>query len=203
MRKFFQTKKMMSFICVLFTAILSLCSINMINYQDLLTTSSQEEVYDENTNTSNENDNTINNEENNSGNDKNETNNNAPQNTESTTDTGEEDDLDDVVGARDTWDNHASTSLSGSGKSSDPYKIENAADLAYLAREDADKAAYYELTNNIDLSGYDWMPIPEFSGFFDGNGYTISNMTINADSDTVDLGLFEEVRSFSSSVKFF
>ena len=55
MRKFFQTKRMMSFVCVLFTAILSLCSINIINYHDLLTTSSQEEVY-----TSNENDNKTN-----------------------------------------------------------------------------------------------------------------------------------------------
>ncbi len=188
MRKFFQTKRMMSFVCVLFTAILSLCSINIMNYHDLLTTSSQEEVY-----TSNENDNNMNsNEENNSQNDNNETNKSGsditpPQNTDTATDTSE-DDFDDVVGARDTWDNHASTSLSGSGKSSDPYKIENAADLAYLARDDADKSAYYELTNNIDLSGYDWMPIQDFQGYFDGNGYTISNMTIN--TTNLRIGLF-------------
>ena len=197
MRKFFQTKRMMSFVCVLFTAILSLCSINIMNYHDLLTTSSQEEVY-----TSNENDNNMNsNEENNSQNANNETNNNGTtENTDNATNTGEEDDLDDVVGARDTWNNHASTSLSGSGKLSNPYKIGSAADLAYLTREDADKSAYYALTNNIDLSGYDWMPIQSFQGDFNGNGFTISNMTINADSDTVYLGLFEEVRSFSSSV---
>lgn len=179
---------MMSFVCVLFTAILSLCSINIINYHDLLTTSSQEEVY-----TSNENDNnTINNEENNSQNDNNETNNNGTiENTDNTTDTGEEDDLDDVVGARDTWDNHASTSLSGSGKSSNPYKIGSAADLAYLTRSSANKSAYYELTNNIDLSGYDWVPIDDFEGNFKGNGYTISNMTINTTNLLV--GLFSSL----------
>ena len=203
MRKFFQTKRMMSFVCVLFTAILSLCSINIINYQDLLTTSSQEEVYGDNTNTSNENDNnTINNEENNSQNDKNETNNNGTtENTNNTTGTGEEDDLDDVVGARDTWDNHASTSLSGSGTSSDPYKIGSAVDLAYLAREDANKSAYYELTNNIDLSRYDWMPIQDFEGNFKGNGYTISNMTINNNCITGErnsydyIGLFGKIKT--------
>lgn len=197
MRKFFQTKRMMSFVCVLFTAILSLCSINIINYHDLLTTSTQEEVYDENTNTSNENDNNTNsNEENNSQNDKNETNNNGsnttpPENTDNTTDTGEEDDLDDVVGARDTWNNHASTSLSGSGTSSNPYKIRSAADLAYLTRSSANKSAYYELENNIDLSGYDWVPIDDFEGDFNGNGYTISNMTIN--TTNLLLGLFSSL----------
>ena len=47
MRKFFQTKRMMSFVCVLFTAILSLCSINIINYHDLLTTSTEEQTLNE------------------------------------------------------------------------------------------------------------------------------------------------------------
>ena len=47
MRKFFQTKRMMSFVCVLFTAILSLCSINIMNYHDLLTTSTEEQTLNE------------------------------------------------------------------------------------------------------------------------------------------------------------
>ena len=55
MKKLFQTKRLMSFVCVLFTAILSLCSINIINYHDLLTTSTQEEVLnDENNENGNE-----------------------------------------------------------------------------------------------------------------------------------------------------
>ena len=52
MRKFFQTKRMMSFVCVLFTAILSLCSINIINYHDLLTTSTEEQTLNETDETS-------------------------------------------------------------------------------------------------------------------------------------------------------
>ena len=52
MRKFFQTKRMMSFVCVLFTAILSLCSINIINYHNLLTTSTEEQTLNETDETS-------------------------------------------------------------------------------------------------------------------------------------------------------
>ena len=50
MKKLFQTKRLMSFVCVLFTAILSLCSINIMNYHDLLTTSTQEEVLNDENN---------------------------------------------------------------------------------------------------------------------------------------------------------
>ena len=188
MRKFFQTKRMMSFVCVLFTAILSLCSINIINYHDLLTTSTQEEVY-----TSNENDNTINNEENNSGNDKNETNNNAPQNTESTTDTSEDEDK-------------AQANLSGSGKPSDPWKISSKEDLKSI-----NASGYYELTNNIEISN--WTPLGNqsilSSGFrvgdkeiyLDGNGYTLYNYSVvNLSLTNSDLGLFGEVSIANGSL---
>ena len=150
MRKFFQTKKMMSFVCVLFTAILSLCSINMINYHDLLTTSSQEEVY-----TSNENDNnTINNEENNSQNANNETNNNGTtENTDNTTNTSEEDDLDDVA--------TATTNISTESQ---------LRDMTY--------SGSYTLTANIQLTN-EWTPI-SFGGTFNGNGHTISGIDITS-----------------------
>ena len=37
----------------------------------------------------------------------------------------------------------------------------------------------YRLENDIDLSGISWTPLPAFSGTFDGNNKTISNLTIN------------------------
>ena len=40
---------------------------------------------------------------------------------------------------------------------------------------------YYILTNDIDLSGYSWVPLGSyFYGCIDGKGYTIHNMQINA-----------------------
>ncbi len=43
------------------------------------------------------------------------------------------------------------------------------------------------LTANIDLSGYLWTPMGNFSGTFDGDGYSISNMTVK---NTDFAGLF-------------
>lgn len=39
--------------------------------------------------------------------------------------------------------------------------------------------AYYKLGANIQLTDCTWNPIANFSGVFDGNGYTISGLTIN------------------------
>ncbi|WP_121616870.1 GLUG motif-containing protein [Virgibacillus halodenitrificans] len=42
-----------------------------------------------------------------------------------------------------------------------------------------DVANNYKLMNNIDLSSINWQPISNFKGTFDGDGHTISNLTIN------------------------
>lgn len=52
-----------------------------------------------------------------------------------------------------------------------------------------------ELTNDIDMTGQTWIPIGNtdekyFSGTFDGNGYTISNLTITHNTPGEYLGLF-------------
>lgn len=52
-----------------------------------------------------------------------------------------------------------------------------------------------ELTGNIDMTGQTWIPIGNtdekyFSGTFDGNGYTISNLTIVHNTPGEYLGLF-------------
>lgn len=53
----------------------------------------------------------------------------------------------------------------------------------------------YKLTADIDLGGAAWTPFGEFNGTFDGNGKTISNFTITADSSYGQLyaGLFSTV----------
>ena len=55
----------------------------------------------------------------------------------------------------------------------------------------------YELMNDIDLTGYpNWQPIGSsdgpFKAIFEGNGYTISNLTINRGSSS-DVGLFAKL----------
>lgn len=56
----------------------------------------------------------------------------------------------------------------------------------------------YVLTKNIDCAGIDFDPITweaedDFMGIFDGNGYKISNLTINKPDDS-EVGLFQETQ---------
>ena len=51
------------------------------------------------------------------------------------------------------------------------------------------KNATITLANDIDLSGHSWVPIEQFSGTFDGQGHTISNMSVTA-GVTNSAGLF-------------
>ncbi len=86
----------------------------------------------------------------------------------------------------------ATPTLSGSGTASDPYRIVNAAQLAVFAASVDDGSTYageyVALGANIDLSDIgSWNPIGVetgttaiFQGNFDGQGYTISGLTIDA-----------------------
>lgn len=100
----------------------------------------------------------------------------------------------------------ASPFAGGLGTQEDPYRIETAEQLAKI-KDYRDKS--FILASDIDLSSYDnWDPIgtfnmeiddPEksevaksslaFVGRFDGNGHTISNLTVNR-PDTFGVGLF-------------
>lgn len=61
-----------------------------------------------------------------------------------------------------------------------------------------DPTADYILMNDLDLAGADWTPVVGFSGSFDGNGHSISNLTItesavscmNAEGAKVNMGFF-------------
>ncbi len=49
----------------------------------------------------------------------------------------------------------------------------------------------YVLQNDIDCIGVDFVPIPNFSGTFRGNGHTVSNVSISSSSDYV--GFFSRI----------
>ena len=91
---------------------------------------------------------------------------------------------------------HWLKTIPGKGTEAEPYKISNAEDLKVFRNivngtdgQTKDTSAWGELTNDIDLSGEDWTPIgkmPEsaenqdlpYKGNFNGNGHTISGLTI-------------------------
>lgn len=108
-------------------------------------------------------------------------------------------------------DYKASSFAGGSGTSSSPYQISNAAQLAYMAYlvngNTTYRNKYYQLTADIDLSAHYWYPIGKenysFNGTFDGQYHTISNMTID---NTVTgmgvkyLGLFGYIGKYNLTV---
>ncbi len=81
--------------------------------------------------------------------------------------------------------------MSGSGTAADPYIIKS---VDALGKVKDDLTACYKLANDLDLQNDEWTPIGTsitmlFTGVFDGDGYTISNLKINK-STTDNIGLF-------------
>lgn len=107
----------------------------------------------------------------------------------------------------------------GSGTKDDPYIISNDMELALLAHnvtngnaEQMHSGKYFKLSADINLSKGFWMPIGTwstktkhfFSGKFDGDGHTVSNMHISwtaSDENSVEAswGLFSRLYGKSSS----
>jgi len=87
----------------------------------------------------------------------------------------------------------------GSGTADDPYQIATAADLIALGEDPNDYDKHFIMTEDIDLAGitYSEAVIPNFAGMFDGNGHTISHLTIAGVSN---VGLFGYLAS-SAEVK--
>lgn len=117
---------------------------------------------------------------------------------------GEEYDI-DVAPARNILD---LAKTEGSGDDAKTYKYtidtpEELAALSTLANAEAvitgcTNAKYsdanYKLGNNINLENKPWTPIANFTGTFDGQGHTISNMNVSITSQstsTINAGLFE------------
>lgn len=61
----------------------------------------------------------------------------------------------------------------------------------------------YELANDIDMSGYNWVPI-DFSGFIDGKGYTIKNLTVVYETEVeyLDCGIFRQLDGTIKNIYF-
>lgn len=108
-------------------------------------------------------------------------------------------------------DYKASSFAGGSGTSSSPYQISNAAQLAYMAylvnSNTTYRNKYYQLTADIDLSAHYWYPIGKesysFNGTFDGQYHTVSNMTINNTATGMGvkyLGLFGYIDKYNLTV---
>ena len=85
----------------------------------------------------------------------------------------------------------------GGGSKVSPFEIANGEQLANLAKTVNEGETYsgqfFKLTANIDLGENEWTPIGGennyFEGTFDGNGYTVSNFTINKPEESY-IGLF-------------
>lgn len=73
----------------------------------------------------------------------------------------------------------------GDGTEANPYQISSAVHMRFLADE---PAAHYVITNDIDMDGISFTPVDNFSGSLDGQGHTISNLTIS--SSTASVGMF-------------
>ena len=84
-----------------------------------------------------------------------------------------------------SW-NGGTEAFPGRGTAADPYRIETAQQLAQMAlwvnKGNPFENAYFRLMADIDLQNLEWTPIGNFgsmfSGKFDGNGHTISNLRI-------------------------
>jgi hypothetical protein len=83
----------------------------------------------------------------------------------------------------------------GDGTPESPYLLENVNDLENVRYC---LSCSYDLVNDLDLTGIDWNPIgwyeygtssTQFIGTFNGNGRTISNLSINRPMETY-IGLF-------------
>ena len=79
----------------------------------------------------------------------------------------------------------------GVGKPADPYLISTAEELNNIGHNTRLMGCHFRLVNDIDLRGIDFYPIGNleypYCGVFDGDGHTISNLTMEGDGY---LGLF-------------
>ncbi len=110
------------------------------------------------------------------------------------------------------WDGSSvSAALVGTGTEYDPYLISSENDLAFVAKQVNDAVTtyageYFKLTVDLDLGNKQWYPIGQikanyFSGHFDGDGHTISNLNVKTidDSNALYGGVFGRI--FDGSVK--
>jgi len=107
-----------------------------------------------------------------------------------------------AVWGNSTWSGAVASGFAGGdGSAENPYQISNASELAYLAdkvnqQTSQPEYVHYILTDNINLGYEEWVPIGVFNnenqyfcGSFDGNGYTVSDLSISQGNSGY-IGLF-------------
>ena len=80
--------------------------------------------------------------------------------------------------------------LEGEGTEESPYLLSNEDDLYALGA--FGENTYFKLTQDIELEE-DWVPINAFEGVFDGDGKTISGLTVTEDEHSWHTGLFRHI----------
>ena len=87
--------------------------------------------------------------------------------------------------------------FAGEGTQGQPYVIGSANELVALSGKTNEgktfAGVYFELTEDIDLSGIDFEPFLAFAGTLDGNGHFIRNLLIENDGAYTHTGLFKQV----------
>ncbi len=73
--------------------------------------------------------------------------------------------------------------MQGSGTKDDPFLVSSVDDWNLLVRDNK----YIKIMKDIDFNHTAITPIDNFSGHIDGNGKTLSNMTVNGS------GIFESI----------
>lgn len=105
----------------------------------------------------------------------------------------------------DIWDGTTAPAFAGGdGSEENPYQIATGAQLAYLSKQvnggEEYEGKHFVLTANLNLKDRAWLPIGtirEFMGSFDGDGYTISHLSIpgkQGDTTIYRQGLFGTFR---------
>ena len=84
----------------------------------------------------------------------------------------------------------------GAGEPNDPYTISTAEQLNCIGHNPRLMKCHLKLVADLDLTGFHFYPIGDqefpYGGIFDGNGHTISDLTINGGSH---VGLFGQLAS--------
>jgi hypothetical protein len=88
--------------------------------------------------------------------------------------------------------------LAGKGTPENPYELHAAHEVDFVGRCPYERGAHFVLMADIDLSGFDGKAgrpamhtIASFAGVFDGNGHTISHLTIKSGSNA---GFFGQLK---------
>ena len=85
----------------------------------------------------------------------------------------------------------------GDGSEGNPYEVATADHLNNV-RDYTGQVKFFRQIDDIDLSGEtDWVPLgvynSEYTGYYDGNGFKITNLTVNKDED--DMALFGAIKN--------